>query len=303
MNDDGAFVELLAELKSRNYHFTAVTPATHARVLSRPPKAAQDLRDIFGWNREFALEALDRPLFELLRRAGAVKETGGRFRSRMRVASLGRDLFLHSRFPTSAADSVFFGPDTYRFVRFIEQASPLLARASWLVDMGAGSGAGAIKAARHAPGARMTLIDCNPLAIRLARLNATSAKVQVEAAVGTRIPDGCDIIIANPPYMMDSEHRAYRDGGATFGGETALNWVRQGLKALAGEGAFLLYTGAAIVAGRTPLQEAIAELCAEAGVKMEVEELDPDVFGDELDRRGYEEVERIAVLGITMIKS
>jgi hypothetical protein len=31
-----------------------------------------------------------------------------------------KQLFVHSSFPTEKSDAVFFGPDTYRFARFID---------------------------------------------------------------------------------------------------------------------------------------------------------------------------------------
>jgi len=57
-----ALAELLRTLKSADYRFVAVTPATHSRVLARPLTGPPGLRDIFGWNRAFAEGDVDREL-------------------------------------------------------------------------------------------------------------------------------------------------------------------------------------------------------------------------------------------------
>ena len=110
------------------------------------------------------------------------------------------------------------------------------------------------------------------------------------------MPEGADLVIANPPYIMDEARRAYRDGGGLYGGEVALDWVRQALERMAPGGTMLLYTGASVVAGEAPLVAELRRLGAE------IEEIDPDVFGEELDRPAYAEVERIAVILATIRK-
>ncbi len=298
VTNDEALVELLAALKDRNYHFIAVTPATHERVLARPLSKPPTPRDIFGWNRIFEEHQIEPQLLTLLRRSGFVEEADGRLRSLIRVASLGDDLFLHSGFPTNAPDAVFFGPDTYRFTRFVRAQLPAPRRSAWIVDMGSGSGAGAIIAAKQAPPSRLSMVDVNPAAARLARVNLTFAGLQAETIVGDEMPKGCDLVIANPPYMIDSAHRAYRDGGTNFGGEIACSWVAQALDALVPGGCLLLYTGAAVIEGKLPLLDRTRALCDAAEAALDVDEIDPDVFGEELERPEYERVERIAVLGI-----
>jgi methylase of polypeptide subunit release factors len=293
--DAEALLDLLTWLKARHYRFHAVTPATHARVLARPAGAA-DLRAIFGWNRRFAEPDVEPELLALMHSAGIVRD----HRSTLRVASLGGDLFLHSAYPTDEADAVFLGPDTYRFVSFVRRHWP--ERASRIVDLGTGASVGGIVAAKLAPDAQVTLVDSNPRAIELARINARAADVTVELAVGGEIPPGTDLVIANPPYMMDSARRAYRDGGDLFGGALSLRWVEQALDALAPGGTMLLYTGTSVVDGASPLQDAIERVCGAAGASVQVEEIDPDVFGEELERRAYAKVERIAAIGAVIRK-
>ena len=180
---------LLRRLEALDYDFVAVTPATHVRVLAREVPNEPDLRDALGWNRVFDPARIDREVADLLQRADALLEDPAGVRSTVRVARVGGRLFLHSAFPTDAPDTVFLGPDTYRFVRFVEAELRRREPIGSIVDMGAGSGAGGILAALARPGARVTLIDCNPAALRLAAINAEAAGVEaivVEADTSTR---------------------------------------------------------------------------------------------------------------------
>lgn len=295
--DNYPLLDLLGQLKSQRYHFVAVTPATHALALEHPPPRPLGIRDIFGWNRPFDAAELDPSLLGYLQCSGAIEPAGKQWRAAVRVASLGNDLLLHSKYPTDDENAVFFGPDTYRFIRFIKEQLPRLNKPTWVVDMGAGSGAGGIVAAQMIPSARVTLVDINPQALELARTNAKSAAVCVETVETNEIPPGVDLVVANPPYMLDRGRRAYRHGGALFGGAVALDWVKQALRVLQPGGAMLLYTGAAVTKGKAPLVEAVQLACAQAGASVRIEELDPDVFGAELAAPAYKSVERIAVIG------
>jgi hypothetical protein len=292
-----ALAELLRLLKDRDYRFVTVTPATHARVLARPAPSSLDLRDVFGWNRPFDTGDVGSGIVDLLKAADALDVEGGRLCSRVRVASLGGDVLLHSAFPTDDRNSVFLGPDTYRFARFVDRHLNRFPEAKWLVDMGAGSGAGAIAASRARRFGRITMVDSNAAALELARANARAAGVHADTLLAEAVPAGADLVIANPPYMMDRAGRSYRDGGDLLGGAIALDWARQALARMAPGGTMLLYSGAAFVAGEAPLVTALRRACDEAGAMLELEELDPDVFGEELDRPDYGQVERIAALG------
>jgi methylase of polypeptide subunit release factors len=301
--EDEALLQLLVELSSRNYRFTCVTPATHERVLARPLVRPPSLEDIFGWNRSFGRDELAPVLLALLDKAGALEDAENGLKSLVRVASIGDHLFLHSAFPTSAQNSVFFGPDTYRFVRAISTLPIEGVKPRWIVDMGSGSGAGGIVAAATFRPERLTLVDINPAAARLALVNATHAGLEPEIIVSDQIPPGCDMVLANPPYMMDSSRRAYRDGGKMLGGEIAASWTREALQALVSGGTLLLYTGAAFVRGQSLLLEELASICAANGATADIEELDPDVFGEELDKPEYREVERIAAVAARIRKA
>lgn len=296
-----ALLELLAALEREDYRFITPTPATHERVLARPGKSqASNLRDIFGWNLPFERSALSGDLWAILARAEAVEQTGSRFRSRVRVSSIGERLFLHSSFPTEEEDSVFLGPDTYRFIDFIRSELPRAGAVRRLVDMGSGSGAGAIMSAPLLPAARLTLLDMNEVALRFAAINARHAGLDMELVEGESLDDVSglvDLVIANPPYIMDESGREYRDGGDMHGAQLSLDWALAAARRLERGGRMLLYTGVAIVEGRDHLREALERELAELGCSLRYREIDPDVFGEELEKPAYADVERIAAIG------
>jgi hypothetical protein len=300
VSEEDPRVQILRELKQRGYQFTTVTPATHAIAVSRPLEGRPTLHDIFGWNRPFVGEDLDDRLLGLMKTGGLLSRAGGLLRSKLRVASLGADLFLHSAFPTVDEDAVFFGPDSYRFVRFILEHLQECPRKARVVDMGAGCGVGGIATNRAMPTATITLVDSNAAALELATINARAADVQVETLLAESVPAGADIVIANPPYIMDPQSRTYRDGGDLLGGRVALDWAREAIAQLSDGGTMLLYTGAAFRGGKSPLLEALQMACSRTHVSVTLEEIDPDVFGDELAQPGYCDVERIAAFGAVL---
>jgi methylase of polypeptide subunit release factors len=313
---DAALLALLQALRRRDYRFVTVTPATHARMVARerglarePGRSAADLRDIFGWSLPFAPESLDPDILALLTAAEALDPAGGgRFKSRYRISELGGDLFLHSAYPTTAEDAVFFGPDSYRFAdlvqRELRREPPR--RGARLVDIGAGAGVGAIAAARLCPALRSVMTDINPEALRLAGINARAAGIGAEFALGTdldAVAGPIDLALANPPYIIDAAGRDYRDGGDMHGGRVACDMAAAALGQLAPEGRLILYTGSAIIAGDDPLRAALAALAARHGCTLRYREIDPDVFGEELEKAAYREVERIALVAAVISRT
>jgi hypothetical protein len=67
-------------------------------------------------------------------------------------------------------------------------------------------------------------------------------------------------------------------------------------------GTTLLYTGAAVTGGETPLLAALRDACDQASAELQFEEIDPDVFGEELEQPPYRSVERIALVCATIRK-
>ena len=107
-----------------------------------------------------------------------------------------------------------------------------------------------------------------------------------------------DVVIANPPYMRDESARVYRDGGGTHGQALAVRIVRDALRRLGRGGTLIVYTGAAIVGGEDTFLRELTPLLQLPNVHFAYEELDPDVFGEELERPAYADVERIAAVGL-----
>jgi release factor glutamine methyltransferase len=296
---DAALVELGRALRTRNYEFVTVTPDTHRRVLERDPRPARDLRDAFGWSRPFAPALLPEGWLRLAREADVIRTDGELLRSSVRFSSLGQHLYAHSAFPTLSADAVFFGPDTYRFSAFLARS---LRRCRCLVDIGCGSGAGALGAAKLAE--RLVLADISPLALRFAAVNAALAGIPaevVESDVLAAVSGPVDTVIANPPYLRDGASRVYRDGGGRYGESLSLRILRESLARVAPGGRIALYTGTAIVDGRDAFRELAEGMCRGAGASFDYTELDPDVFGNELAEAPYEGVERLAAVGLLAV--
>lgn len=307
-----ALCQLGRWLRDQHYQFVCPTPETHARVNARSQCGlAQDLRGVFGWSRAFSAEVLPQPALDLLWQADAVEELkggAGLLRARVRYSSIGDKLFVHSAFPPSARDAVFLGPDTYRFTDFILRSLsgfwPCPVRS--LVDVGCGTGAGAIMATQaldpHAL-QKVVLCDINPQALSMAATNvALNDVAHAECMESDGLSAVCgpfDLIVANPPYMIDARQRAYCHGGGHWGVEVAVKFLREALSQLAPGGRLLLYTGTPIINGQDLFERASLPILRAAQVRYEYSELDPDVFGEDLSLAEYATVERIAVVGLT----
>lgn len=300
---DRALAELGRELRQQGYRFTTITPASHQRV-HRRAKQNLTLRDIFGWSRPFAEADLPTRLLVLLDDAGALEPAGGRLRSAVRFSTLGEQIFVHSAFPTEQGDAVFFGPDTYRFARALTQGmSGFQPRPRpRILDIGAGSGAGGLHAAAllQSLSPRVVLTDINQGALRFSRINAALngiADVEViESDLYANVEGSHDLIISNPPYLVDPLARLYRHGGGDLGSALSVQIAEQGAHRLAPGGLLLLYTGSAIVDGVDALYQALRERITGQAFSFRYEEIDPDVFGEELDHPPYDRADRIAAV-------
>ena len=300
-------ITLGQELQAQDYHFTTVTPATHARVNARPQnQVAEDLHGVFGWSRLFPDTVVSESLLALLETGGLLQRQDSQWRSAVRWSSLDDQLFAHSAYPTVEHDAVFFGPDTYRFARalqqFFQQADAGAVRRA--VDIGCGAGPGAILIAQACPQAEVSAVDINPRALDFTRANAYLAGIDDLQIRQSNLLDGVDgqfdLIVANPPYLLDPDERTYRHGGGDYGGGLSLRIVETALERLTVGGTLLLYTGAAVVNGDAPLRRQVDALLADRPVSWRYEEMDPDVFGEELDSAAYRDAERIAAVTLTV---
>lgn len=303
VSPDEALLRLGKELMRRGYCFTTVTPASHARVNARPENHwARDLRGVFGWSRPFRESVVPEEMRALMEAADVLEPVEDGWRSRVRYSSLRGQLYVHSGYPTEAADAVFFGPDTYRFVASIERqlersAGAPLGRA---VDIGAGAGPGAISVALAHPEAEVFAVDINDAALRYTAVNAQAAGARNVLPVASNLLGGVegqfDLIIANPPYLNDPAERAYRHGGGELGAELSLAIVDAALARLAPAGTLLLYTGVAIMDGGDPFLQEVERRLRGSVYDWQYRELDPDVFGEELLTPAYASAERIAAV-------
>lgn len=289
-------------LRSSEYQFITPTPLTHQHVNQRAANGrAENLRDIFGWNRTFARSFLPEHVEQELLSAGIIEAVGDDLITRVRWSSLDKFLLAHSAFPTTQEDSVFFGPDTYRFARTIKRH--LATRSSSVrkaVDIGCGTGAGAMLIAAEHPDAQVFAVDINPKALMFTQANAEVAGLDnvvcCTSNVLNDLQGSFDLIVANPPYMKDSKQRAYRHGGDALGADLSVRIARESLGRLSPGGSLVLYTGVAIVAGEDPFLESVRPYLEDPALDWHYQELDPDVFGEELLEPGYEQVDRIAAV-------
>lgn len=299
-----ALTALGKTLRSRGYRFVAVTPTTHCRVLDRSPPATT-LESIFGWNWPFSRESLDPEIFDLLEDVDALEEDSGRYKSKVRFATIGDLIFAHSGFPTAEQDAVFFGPDTYRFVRLLRASltdvglrGPLR-----LVDIGSGSGAGGIAAALLlGKDTDVVLGDVNLKALAFSAVNAILNDLpQVKTVLSDvleRIEGSADIVVANPPYLVDDNRRLYRHGGGELGISLTVRIAEESLDRLQPGGRLIIYSGTPIIGGTDPLFEALQPVLKLNASHFSYGEIDPDVFGEELDRQAYANADRIAAIGL-----
>jgi methylase of polypeptide subunit release factors len=308
LNVPDALVALGHALDAAGYQFTTVTPATHARVHARAPGAsAAGLRDILGWSRPFAPDLLAPPLLAMMRDAGVLAGAGDGWRATVRASTLGDGLYFHSAYPTGDEDAVFFGPDTYRFLAAIERALPTLADApARVADIGCGAGPAAIEIARRYPRAEVFALDINEAALALTRVNAAVAGTANVQARRSDLLDGVDgefdLIVSNPPYLLDPARRAYRHGGGRYGAGLSVAIVQAALARLRPGGSLLLYTGVAMTGPDDAFLAEIAPLLEEVCYAWRYEEIDPDVFGEEVATPGYEDIERIRAVWLHAVK-
>ena len=306
--DEDVLLPLARALEASGYAFTTVTPATHARVNARAANGwARSVEDVLGWSRPFREGVLPPELFEALQQAEVLDRQREGWTARVRASTLHGRIFLHSAYPTTAADAVFFGPDSYRFADAIARHLAGNVRVDRAVDIGCGAGPGAVVVALERPQAEVLAVDINDTALRYTAVNARLAgAVRVSARRSNLLNsvDGeFDLIVANPPYLLDADERTYRHGGGRFGEGLSLSIASLAGARLAPGGTLLLYTGTAIINGTDRFRASVAPLLDAAALGWRYQELDPDVFGEELNGPAYADADRIAAVVLVARKA
>ncbi|TXF97172.1 methyltransferase [Massilia arenae] len=303
-----ALLSLGTALRQAGYRFMTVTPSTHRRINNRPGnERAHDLRGVFGWSRPFDRDLLPASVLALMVDAGVLDEKDDGLRSLVRVSTLDDMLLFHSAWPTRDDDSVFFGPDTYRFVTAMRRgfafvgAGPVRA-----VDIGCGGGAGALTIARAFPHADVIGADINPKALELAMVNGRLNWAANFSLAQSDLFDGLqgdfDLVVSNPPFVVDPDALRYRHGGGERGAEISRRIVEQSLGRLRRGGSLMLYTGVALSGPGDHFLESLRPTLAAQCDTWTYQELDPDIFGGQLGEPGYEDVERIAAVWLHAVK-
>jgi methylase of polypeptide subunit release factors len=172
------------------------------------------------------------------------------------------------------------------------------------VDIGCGSGAAGIIVASAYPEATIVLADINSAALVMAGVNAIAAGLKntmcVRSDLFMELAGSFDLIVANPPYLIDQASRIYRHGGGRRGEGLSLRILQGALPRLAPGGKLVLYTGSVIAGGRDFLREEVVSMIDKTGWPWTYREVDPDVFGEELGGAAYVDGERIAAVVLTV---
>lgn len=325
-NKHDALVDLLEAVRNTDYSFTTITPLSHQRVNARPgnqwaknsetsiatnPAYSRHriLRDIFGWSRAFYELDIDPEIFALMQKAEVLKPYEDGWLSSVRISTFqhenfGKQFFMHSAYPTAEANAVFFGPDTYRYLHEINMVMCQGHQVKRAVDIGCGAGPAAILTALHHPNANVYAVDINQLALELTSVNATVANTKNVMPLYSDLLSGVDgdfdLITANPPYLVDKDQRTYRHGGEDLGSGLSYNIVEKSLPRVSSGGSFLLYTGVAINEGvdsfKNKVVDYLQSFSKHQNLVWSYREIDPDVFGEELDNPCYAETDRIAAI-------
>ena len=120
----------------------------------------------------------------------------------------------------------------------------------------------------------------------------------IESDLFDNVEGSFDLIVSNPPYLVDQKQRLYRHGGGEFGSGLSLKIVERAVTRLAPGGRLVLYTGSAIVNGIDRFEQSLRAMLRDRNVRWDYQEIDPDVFGEELDHAPYDRADRIAVVGV-----
>lgn len=114
-------------------------------------------------------------------------------------------------------------PETEELVQMIISES---SDAKSIVDIGTGSGCIALSLKANIEKARVDAVDISDKALEVVEINRSLHGLDVEILnldiLSEELPHKYDVIVSNPPYVLDSERRAMRDNVLNFEPELAL---------------------------------------------------------------------------------
>jgi release factor glutamine methyltransferase len=108
-----------------------------------------------------------------------------------------------------------------------------------IAEVGTGSGAIAIAIATHLPGAEIYATDISPAALQVASINCRRHRVEnrirlLQGDMLQPLPEPIDLIIANPPYIRDSDLSLLQPEIRNFEPQIALAGGKEGLGRIKG---------------------------------------------------------------------
>ena len=160
------------------------------------------------------------------------------------------------------------------------------------------------RSCRRTVGVQCVLADISPKALRFSRINAVlngmPAAETIASDVLGNIPGTANLVVSNPPYLVDPSARLYRHGGGALGFELSLRIVTESVQRLAPGGRLVLYTGTAVIDGTDRFRQALSSAPIERRHSLTYEEIDPDVFGEELESPPYDGADRIAAVAVVV---
>ncbi|KAG9002246.1 hypothetical protein FRB94_004062 [Tulasnella sp. JGI-2019a] len=239
--------------------------------------------------------------------------------SKIRVSDLypylkgkGRNFYVHSPWPTADVDSVFFGPDSYRYLRYMAPLTHRISNCKVAIDMCTGAGVGAIHLAKASPTAKVWGLDINPKALAFARINAEHACPDIApgrlqmlysdayTTVRSELKGTVDVIAIDPPFIAD-DARTYAQGGY-LGIEFTIGMFKKSQEMLRDGGETWVHMAAPIAFdGRDIFREEIEKL--EGWEIADYEIIDVDIFGNEMENtKTYSGIGHLASIGLVFKK-
>lgn len=157
-----------------------------------------------------------------------------------------------------------FNPALFRTGEMLVRAAqPYITAQTRILDMGTGSGYGAIACAKR--GASVTAVDINPHAVKCATINALLNDVTIDVRQGDLfaplVGEAFDLILFNPPFFAGEPHtmldRAWRSV------DVIPRFLRQLKSHLTATGCALM-----VLSSKANLQQCLA-WCADASLQVE----------------------------------